>query len=244
MSLSGDLCGRTLDHVVDSLGLAEATDDDGGPTMTLASQMGPDPVGSLRRFQGAADVVYVGITVDAIGLDSHMMFAFTPPDSAVPHFTLDSVLAGPHNAFHLDLIPRLDPGAHLAYLDHCFQPLTEAHDSAAEIEGLEAAQLSPRQWQLMSAWMLAHRADDSGFAAIDPIVDSYRDHWLALLADGVPPSATAGATADQLAQRDAANRAAIFSPEVDPVWAQIDRLLGEDTSAAIRAVLRTAGRDD
>ncbi|MEL7207008.1 MAG: hypothetical protein AAGK32_02035, partial [Actinomycetota bacterium] len=218
-------------------------DGDGGPELTLVSQMGPDPVGSLRRFDGDATVVYVGITVDAIGLDSHMMFAFTPPDSAVPHFTLDSVLAGPHNAFHLDLIPRVDPGANLAYLDHCFQPLTEAHDSAREIEGLELAHLSPRQWQLMSAWMLANRADDAGFAAIDPIVDTYRDHWLGLVTDGLPADVV-DASAQELAARDGQNRAAIFNQDVDPVWAQIDRLLGEDTSADIQQRLRDAGRED
>jgi hypothetical protein len=243
MSLSADLCGRTLDHVVEALSLEEALDNDGGPAMTLVSSMGPDPVGALRRFDGDATVVYVGITVEAIGLDSHMMFAFTPPDSAVPHFTLDSVQAGPHNAFHLDLIPRVDPGANLAYLDHCFEPLTEAHDSAREIDGLEAAHLSPRQWQLMSAWMLANRADDAGFAAIDPIVDRYRDHWLELMSDGLPDGLVeAGPT--ELAARDGHNRAAIFNAEVDPVWAQIDRLLGEDTSADIRARLQAAGREN
>ena len=244
MSLSADLCGRTLDHIVEHLGLTEKTDPGDGPAMSLVSSMAPDPVGSLRHFDGDVTIVYVGITVDTIGLDSHMLFAFTPPDSAVPHFTLDSVQAGPHNAFHLDLIPRVDPGSHLAYLDLCFVPLTDAHDSAAEIDGLEAAELSPRQWQLMSAWMLAHRADDDGFAAIDPIVDTYRDHWLDLVADGVPASALDHHIGpDALADRDRRNRAAVFNAEVDPVWAQIDRLLGEDTSAAIREHLRTAGRE-
>ena len=68
------------------------------------------------------------IVVPPIQLDSHMMFAFTPSDSAVPHFTLDSVRAGDHHAFHLDLIPRLDLGAHLAYMDACFTPLTPTFD--------------------------------------------------------------------------------------------------------------------
>lgn len=242
MSASRELCHSSRDAIVEALGLTERTGDDGGPFRTYVSPMGPDPVGSTQVFDGVVTMVGVGLTVDAIGLDSHMLFAFTPADSGVPHFTLDSVLAGPHYAFHLDLIPRVDPGANLAYLDHCFVPLTEAHDSAAEIEGLERAHLSPRQWQLMSAWMLAHRADESAFGAIGDVVAQYRRHWEGLVRDGVPADALGGATAADLAARDEANRAAIFSPEVDPVWANVDRLIGDESSAEIREILRTAGR--
>jgi len=73
-------------------------------------------------------------------------------------------------------------------------------------------------------------------------VPSYRDHWLGLVVDGVPEYATGGATAEQLADRDARNRAAIFNPEVDPVWARVDQLLGPETSADIQASLKTAAR--
>ena len=240
MSLTGDLCTRTIDHIADALGLQEQQND------PLVSAIDGSDVGAHRILEadGVASIVYVGMTVEAFGLDSHMLFAFAPGDSAVPHFTLDAVLAGPYYAFHLDLIPRVDPGANLAYLDHCFVPLTEAHDAALELEGLTPAHLSPRQWQLMSAWMLAHRADESGFASIGPTVDAYRDHWLDLMANGVPPEATGAATASTLAARDEANRAAIFSPEVDPVWERVDQLLGPDVSSRIQHSLRTAARGD
>ena len=238
MSHAQDLCDRTVDHITNSLGLSLLHDD------RLISAMDGSDVGSHRvlGIKDGVHVVSVGMTVAQFGLDSHMMFAFTPATSPVPHFTLDAVLAGPHYAFHLDLIPRLDPGANLAYLDHCFAPLTEAHDACLELEGLTPAHLSPRQWQLMSAWMLAHRADEPGFVSITPTVDAYRDHWLALLSLGVPDSATGGATSELLAARDAANRAAIFSPEVDPVWARVDQLLGTAVSEEIRTSLRDASR--
>jgi len=42
--------------------------------------------------------------------------------------------------------------------------------------------------------------------------------------------------------RDARNRAAIFNPEVDPVWARVDQLLGPESSADIQASLKTAAR--
>ena len=95
----------------------------------------------------------------------------------------------------------------------------------------------------LSAWMLAHRADESAFGAMGDVVKQYRQHWEGLVRDGVPADLLGGRTSDDLAARDEANRAAIFSPEVDPVWANVDRLIGEESSAEIRDLLRTAGRD-
>ena len=239
MSLTWDLASETIEVIAETLELAETYDAD------LVSALDGSRVGAHRVLDGErASLVYVGMTVEAFGLDSHMVFAFSPPHSPVPHFTVDSVLAGPFYAFHLDLIPRVDPGAHLGYLRHCYEPLTEAHDGAARIEGLTPAHLSPLQWQLMSAWMLAHRADEASFAAIGPTVAAYRDHWVGLARGGVPEEALDGIGPAELAERDWRNRAAVFNPEVDPVWAQVDRLLGPETSASIRESLRTAGRGE
>ena len=85
------LCDDTVDSIVARLQLTERTGDAGGPLMTLTSPMTPEPVGMLRLFErdGVCTLVYVGLTVAMIGLDSHMMFAFTPEHSALPHFTLD-----------------------------------------------------------------------------------------------------------------------------------------------------------
>ena len=237
MSLTADLANRTAGRIIERLDLAEVQD------VELTSVIDGSRVGSHRVLAGdRASLVYVGMTVEAFGLDSHMLFAFTPPESAVPHFTLDAVLAGPHFAFHLDLIPRLDPGAHLAYLEHCFVPLTGAHAAAGRIEGLSPAHLSPLQWQLMSSWMLAHRADEAGFAAIGPVVGAYRDHWLGLVTGAIPPELLDGIDARRLSDRDERHRAAVFNPAVDPVWANVDRLLGVEVSDSIRRSLRTAGR--
>ena len=238
MSLSADLCLGTVEEIETRLSLTETVDT------PLVSAIDGSAVGAHRVLccDGVAALVYVGMTVEAFGLDSHMCFAFTPAQSPVPHFTVDSVLAGPHYAFHLDLIPRLDPGANLAYIDHCYGPLTEVHDRVVQSEGLTPAHLSPRQWQLMSAWMLAHRADEDGFRGVFDAVAHYRDHWLRLVAEGVPAGAVGDATPEDLDRRDSRNRAAIFNPDVDPVWARVDRLLGAETSADVRSSLKTAAR--
>lgn len=231
MSLSRALSERTCDAIVSRFGLVEATDS----TLELTSQMSPDPVGVLRLWGGEplARMVYVGLTVGAIGLDSHMLFAFTPAGSPVPHFTLDSVAAGPAYAFHIDLIPRVDLGANLDYMDAVFGPLSEVFDAVRRSPGLEAAHLGPRQLALMSPWMLAYRADEAAFRAIDEPLAAYLDRWFRLVEDGVPGEWDEAA----LAERDRRNRAALFSPEVDPVWERVDKLVGADASARIREEL-------
>lgn len=233
MSLAKTLSQSTLDRIQARFNLVEV----GSPYLTLASPAMPQPVGACRVFTGALvhKLVYIGLGFPPAGLDSHMIFAFTAPDSLVPHFTLDSVLAGPHFAFHLDLIPRVDMGANLDYLNALFQPLTPYFDETKKIEGLTPAHLGPRQYALMSPWMLAYRANESAFAQIETSVNKYLDHWFSIIESGVTAPVATGLSP---AERDRRNRAAIFSPEVDPVWAQVERLVGAETGAKLREVLK------
>jgi hypothetical protein len=233
MSLPQSLSLKTLETIRDRFKMQEV----GTPYKVLASAFGP--VGEIRIFSGEAvtKMVYISMAVPQFGLDSHMIFAFTPAGSPVPHFTLDSVLNAPDFAFHLDLIPRVDMGANLGYMDHCFTPLTETYEAAGQIEGLKPARLGPRQYAIMSPWMLVFRANESAFEAIQSPVSTYLEHWMGLVENGIPSEVTEGATADSLARRDRSNRSIIFNPEVDKVWAQVDRLLGPETSAQMRDIL-------
>lgn len=234
-SLANKLSQKTLNAIIERFNLIEH----GDPFKKLNSPMSPAPVGQVRLFSGEPvhKLVYIGLTVPPIGLDSHMIFAFTAPDSPTPHFTLDSVLAGPHFAFHLDMIPRVDLGANLDYINEIFQPLTELFDSAKEIEGLTPAHLSPRQYAIMSPWMLAYRATEEAFTQIDEHVDRYLAHWFKIVETKLPVSVFEGLDNRNFSERDKRNRAAIFNPKVDPVWGQIDRLLGEKVSSGLRALL-------
>jgi hypothetical protein len=249
MTRARDLCVGTLDAIVGHLGLIEDAGEAGeAPRFALAGGFGP--IGVCRTFRqpdrddsDSITVSYISMTVPPIGLDSHMLYAHTPPTSAVPHFTLDSVSHGEDFAFHLDLPPRVDPGANLAYLDVAYGSLTEIRSAALEIPGLSTAQISPRQWAIMSAWMLVQRADAAAFDAIFAPVAAYRDHWLSLVASGIPNDVLEGPGADaqERAARDLRNRAAVFSPSVDPVWSQVDRLLGPEMSGRLQGLLRTPG---
>jgi len=243
MSASADLCLSTLDHIVATLGLTEVAGDAPDAVHVLTSPMMPGgSVGRMRIFRrdGVCELMYVGLTVAPIGLDSHMLFAFSPATSPVPHFTLDSVAGGGQPgeraefAFHLDLIPRLDLGAHLGYLRHCFEPLTAVKADAATIDGLSPAHLSPTQYAVMSAWMLVNRADEAAFRAVERAVVAYRDHWLGLVANGIPAEVLDGVTSDAIARRDARNRSIVFDPTVDPVWGRVAQLVGPEMSEVLR----------
>jgi hypothetical protein len=236
MTQARDLSQHTLDTLIHRAHLQEVHGADGGAFMSLQSAFGK--VGDLRLFHGekVTKLVYIGMTVAQFGLDSHMIFAFTPPSSPVPHFTLDSVMNGADNfAFHLDLIPRVDLGANLDYLFNVFSGLDGHFEATGKIEGLTPARLGPTQYAIMSPWMLAYRANTSAFAAITDPVNAYLEHWFNLLENGVGDLRF---DAETLAERDRLNRAAIFNPKVDRVWAQVDRLLGAETSAFLQSVLK------
>ena len=86
----------------------------------------------------------------------------------------------------------------------------------------------------MSSWMMANRATPEAFAEIGDVVAAYRDHWFGHA--GRPVCRTrcsAAATAEQIAERDTASRNTIFSAEVDPVWDNIARLLGEEQTTTL-----------
>ncbi len=236
MSLANKLSQNTLNKIVDHFNLTEQ----GDPYKTLHNPTSSNLVGSVRLFSGEMihKMVYIGLTVPAIGLDSHMVFAFTSPESPLPHFTLDSVLAGEHFAFHLDLLPRVDLGANLAYIDEVFHPLTPLVESAREIEGLSRAHLSPRQLAIMSPWMLAYRATEGAFAQIEGHVNEYLEHWFSVVDAGISPAILASLDNQNFAERDQRNRNAIFNREVDPVWGQVARLVGDETAEELRELLR------
>lgn len=242
-SLSQQLHDQTLRRIVERYDLREIEGLDGGPWLPLVSRlpMAQGRIGHVRVFRGGpiTQIVSCTITVAAIGLDSHMLFAFTDTDSAVPHFTVDSVRNGADYAFHLDLIPRLDLAVALAYMDEVFAPLTETFKAHRDLPGLKAAQLDPRQYAVMSPWMLVNRADEAAFKATFAAVNTYLDHWFAVLERGVSSGAQAGSTPAQRAARDAAHRAVLFNVDVDKVWKQIAPLVGADAVERMLGLLRS-----
>jgi hypothetical protein len=235
MTLAADLAFSTLDKLSKRLSLTEVE------TIQLTSPMMPEPVGSVRVFSSdkISKAVYIGMSVPFIKLDSHMVFAFTKTDSPIPHFTLDSVNNDASYAFHLDLIPRVDLGANLEYIDAVYGGLSEEFEKANQIEGLTKAHLNPRQLAVMSPWMLVNRAEAEAFKKIGDSVDYYLNHWFSLVENGISEDVSKQFSGDYLRTRDRKNREIIFNPDVDKVWAQVDRLVGAEMSAKMREILKS-----
>ena len=126
-----------------------------------------------------------------------------------------------------DLVPRCDLGVNQPYIERCYAPLTETQANVLGSEGIFAAQLSPTQRAIMSPWMLAQRTTPEAYEnTIFPAATFYLDHWLALVDAGIDDIA-GDVQGDAGAARDAANRALIFSREIDPVWGKIDGMLAQ-----------------
>jgi hypothetical protein len=235
MTPAADLAFSTLDKLSKRLSLTEVE------TIPLTSPMMPEPVGSVRVFSGEklSKAVYIGMSVPFIKLDSHMVFAFAKTDSPIPHFTLDSVNNDASYAFHLDLIPRVDLGANLEYIDAVYGGLSNYFETAKKTDGLSEAHLNPRQLAVMSPWMLVNRATEEGFKKIEIFVNSYMNHWFSLIENGINEEISKQFSAEYLTTRDRKNREIIFNPDVDKVWAQVDRLVGAEMSAKMREILKS-----
>ncbi len=252
MTQARELCFKTIDAITARFPELKEIRPAGKSFRTLATSQSAE-AGAVRIWNGEriARMVYIGLRNelpmrDGSGgtmlLDSHMVFAFTPKESAIPHFTLDSVHAGPFLAFHLDLIPRVDLGANLAYMDSVYGGLiTDAQAAAKKVEGFTPAQLSSRQLAVMSPWMLASRASAEAFSKI-PVM-TYLDQWARLVEQGLPAAATEGLTASDLARRDEQNRSVLFNKVVDPVWVQIEAMIGADVGEELRTLLRRQDRE-
>ena len=226
-----------LEELTKRAGLTEVSGPDGPYFNYLKSQLDGADCGYTRIFTGdgeIAKVVYHGLWVDQIGLDSNMIFAFTRPESPVPHWTFDSVQNKPLYAFHLDLIPRVDIGAHLEYMDAVYGPITEAFTTGSTMDGLSEASLTPRQRSIMSQWMLAYRATEEAYPNIEPVVSQYLEHWFDMVDNGLPQEVLDSIKDADLPARDAANRGMIFNRKVDHVWDMVTPLIGQDVSEIMR----------
>ena len=240
MTLAEDLSDRTLRRVVDAVGAVELVAADGGPFLRATNDEAGTS-GVLRVFSSPTipKIATTVLSVPARGVVTCMIFAFAPAGSALPHFTLDCSDRPDGQAFHLDLVTRVDLATHVAYMDEVFTPLTAAYDAAAAIEGLSRTSTSRRQYAMMSPWMLVHLADEAAFRAIDPVVEAYTDHWISLVTNGLSAPVTASVADTDLAARDDALRTSFFSPDLDPVWGRVGAMLGDQVAGRIRAELVT-----
>jgi hypothetical protein len=240
MSAALALSERVRDRIVAGTAAVERTHE-GRPVLEAG-----DPAaatGVMRVYDGPSGspldrIVWTKLEVAARGVTTCMIFAFTRPESPIPHFTLDCSDHGDGmHAFHLDLAPRVELATHVGYMDAAFEPLSGAFAEASGLDGLSGTRTTRRQFAMMSPWMLVHLATPPAFEAIGATVDAYADHWLGLVRDGLPVGAVDELAGEDLAARDRAFRRNLFSPEIDPVWGRVDGMIGADAATVMRNTL-------
>lgn len=254
-TLASKISLQTVDKIVAELNLKEH----GSPFKDLGITF-PGPggrmittQGSLRLWSGPGikKMIYVGYSMEEMGIDSHMVFAFPPDESLVPAFTLDSVFMSAQfatatsgkpsdddtYAFHLDLVPRVDLGVNFEYIKRVYKVLEPTQEKTETAEGIQPAIISATQRAIMSPWMLANRSAPKAYQeSVFPAVDVYLDQWLGLVKDGLE-GLRPGIKGDASSARANNNRALIFNPEIDPVWAKMDRMMGPQNCARVREIL-------
>lgn len=232
-----ELVEGALTRIVSALALVEDAD----ARLPLVGAAGPFEgrrFGEMRVLTGSGVRLVHGVLADdEFGMDTHQVYAFTGPSSAVPHLFLDAAISpNTEGTFHvgLDLAPRVDLGASLDHTEAVYAPLTAARAAVLEQDFAHPVpSLGPLQWSLRSPWMVAAIVDAEHVPMLQPVVDTYVQHWLELLQSGVPTDVDPGA----LASRDQRNRDALFNPRTNPVWGLIGKLLGPDTAARMTSLL-------
>jgi hypothetical protein len=219
---------------------------DGAPVLPLVGAGGPlegVSIGAFHEYTRSDGVrlVYSELSVDAFGMDTHQLYAFTPAGSAVPHLFVDSAISpNTDGTFHfgLDLAPRVDLGSHLDYSEVVYGSLTTPRAEALAQPGVEPVpSLGPLQWSIRSPWMVAAITDPAALRSLTGITDLYVTQWIALLNNGVGAEVESTLIDQDLALRDQRNREAMFSPRTNPVWGLLDRLVGAEAAQAMKGLL-------
>jgi hypothetical protein len=143
-------------------------------------------------------------------------------------------------AFHVDLLPRVDLGVNVEYMQQFYQPLTADYEATKKIEGVQPANLSPVLNAFMSPWMLASHATEASFVQVEKVFHKYLNHWIDLCSLDVKSSSfnSLSNESQYLRKRDKLVREKLFSP-IDAVWFKVDKMLGTELSIRLQNILRS-----
>jgi hypothetical protein len=240
------VCTRIVSKLIEELGCVDIAPD--SPAWRDLMRSG-QRVGELRVYRGRGriqKIVTFHFSIDGLDgiagaqaasrgvpLESHSVTVFTAPESPLPHFMVDSVRVGAKVSFHVDLLPKRDLGVAAAYLDRCFAPLTEIRGELDADPRFVESNPPLRQRALLSPWMANYTVEPELLGTAMGFIERYFRHWSALLRS----DAIELASAPDVAARDRQHRKLVFSRDVDPVWATLDRALGRDTVDLLLAAL-------
>lgn len=227
------VCTRVVARLIEELGCVDIAPD--SPVWSDLVN-GSEVMGELRVYRGRGRVqkiVSSRFALNSPSMDSHSVVVFTRPDSAVPHFGLDSVRLGSRVHLYVDLLPRRDLAVSLPYLDYCYLPLTDVRAELERDPRFLPTGAPLRHRALLSPWHALVTHDPNDLHAAEEYVDRYVSHWASLLQSTAPELESS----PDLVARDAAYRKTLYSRTVDSSWAVLDRALGRHAVDQILAAL-------
>lgn len=233
MATVGDYVRGVRDDLVERFGMQEVHGADDGPWLSLGAQA---PIGEARRYHGqdVARIVNVGVDLPDGSLAAHMLVVQAPATSALPHLAIDLMKFPNGFGFFVDLLPRVDLSAHVAYVDEVYAVLDKPFEVLESTPGLVQVPMPPRMLAFYSPWML-HKFECPDLDLLTETIDAFVTQFVALATDGIrAPELPSG---DELATRDQRHRDVLFDPTFDPVWQQVTPLLGADAVTTIRETL-------
>jgi hypothetical protein len=245
------LVTASLTKIIDALGLKEQTGPDGDAVLPVNGVGGPldgQRIGEFRVYTRSDGItlIYSRLSIEAFAMDTHQVYGFTASDSPIPHLFIDTAISpNTEGTFHfgLDLVPRVDLGANLAYSLDVYAPLDEIRADALARPGvMPVPSIGPLQWSIRSPWMVPAIVLPADLLALSDVTDAYVDRWLELVNGAMDPEVAAEAASQHVAIRDTRNREAMFSPQTNPVWGLLDKLVGAETAGRMKDLLigRTA----
>ncbi|MDX1985690.1 MAG: hypothetical protein SFV17_03290 [Candidatus Obscuribacter sp.] len=239
MGIEHTLFEDILRRIINELSLEELPEP--VPFFSCAGFFGRVPdMAVVRVYRGEKieRLVHVQLNSRLLGLTSNMLYAFTPAESVLPHFTLDVVKRGGTYGLHCDLIPRTSVGTmQPAYFGDVYLPLLSLYLKTDNLPGLKRCRLRDQQRELMSPQLLCYMASrEDKYAQLEGPVAAYLEQWFKLLDTGVKYD-HAGLAPGASVENDRLHRSLIFSPSIDPVWMLVALLVGRKNEAKIRACL-------
>ena len=170
---------------------------------------------------------------------TQLFYAFSRPNSLMPHLAVEWSVHDDEVAMHVDLLPRVDLAVNADYVDEVYTALNPALDEVRALPDLLPDPLPPRRAVGFSPWLVAVRGPLGLASALAGTVDQYIDRWFALFSGGVSASVDPISNdPSRLVQRDRYPRVSLF-PDDDPQWARITRRCGLDRSAELRSYFRS-----
>lgn len=222
------------------LPVEERTSAGGAPLLPLTAADSGQAAGFLRLWAGSGPVdrmVHIRLAGDSA--DTQLFFLFGTATSVMPHFHGQVVQFGEDRCvYNADLLPRLDPIEHPAYIEAVFGPVTKAYWRATQNvdNACASAPANPAIATYLSPWSIGvgRPTDRAELERVGEQIHVYLDHWLDLVDTlNYPPPDSA-----QLRERNRRHLEGFFSERLDPrAWKGVYRLVGTEQGQEIRRIL-------